>query len=70
MLYSIIIPCYKSSATIRKVVEQTMYQMERMERTPFEFVLVDDSSPDSGATARELEALADDYPYVTAVELA
>ena len=70
MLYSIIIPCYKSSATVRKVVEQTMYQMERMERTPFEFVLVDDSSPDSGATARELEALADDYPYVTAVELA
>lgn len=70
MLYSIIIPCYKSSATIRKVVEQTMYQMERMERTPFEFVLVDDSSPDGGATARELEALADDYPYVTAVELA
>lgn len=70
MLHSIIIPCYKSSATIRKVVELTMYQMERMERTPFEFILVDDSSPDNGATARELEALADDYPCVTAVELA
>ena len=70
MLYSIIIPCYNSSKTIRKVVELTMQEMERQKRTPYEFVLVDDFSPDGGATVKELEALADEYACVKVVELA
>lgn len=70
MLYSIIIPCYNSSKTIRKVVELTMAEMERLGRAPFEFVLVDDFSPDGGQTVSELEALANDYPSVKVVELA
>lgn len=70
MLYSIIIPCYNSSKTIRKVVELTMQEMEQQKRTPYEFVLVDDFSPDGGATVRELESLADDYSCVKIVELA
>lgn len=70
MLYSIIIPCYNSSKTIRKVVELTMQEMEKIGRTPYEFVLVDDFSPDGGATVKELESLADDYPSVKIVELA
>ena len=44
--------------------------MERQGRTPFEFVLVDDFSPDGGDTICELRALADDYDYVTVIELA
>lgn len=70
MLYSIIIPCYNSSKTIRKVVELTMQELTRIGKTPYEFVLVDDFSPDGGATLKELEALADDYPEVKIVELA
>ncbi|MCI8708397.1 MAG: glycosyltransferase family 2 protein [Dorea sp.] len=70
MLYSIIIPCYKSSKTIRKVVTLTMEEMERLGRTPYEFVLVDDFSPDGGETVAELESLADEYPAVKIVELA
>lgn len=70
MLYSIIIPCYNSSKTIRKVVELTMQEMENQKRTPYEFVLVDDFSPDGGNTVRALEALADDYSCVKIVELA
>ncbi len=70
MLYSIIIPCYRSSATIRKVVEMTAAELERIGKVPFEFVLVDDYSPDDGATVRELEAVANDHPYVKVVELA
>ena len=50
MLYSIVIPCYKSSHTIRKVVELTMAEMDRLGKTPYEFVLVDDHSPDGGDT--------------------
>ena len=70
MLYSIIIPCYNSSKTIRKVVELTMQEMENQKRTPYEFVLVDDFSPDGGDTVRALEAIADDYSCVKIVELA
>ena len=48
MLYSIIIPCYRSSKTIRKVVELTMKELEAIGKTEYEFVLVDDCSPDGG----------------------
>lgn len=70
MLYSVIIPCYNSSQTIRKVVELTIEELERLGKTSYEFVLVDDYSPDQGATVRELESLADKYPCIKVVELA
>ena len=70
MLYSIVIPCYKSSHTIRDVVELTSQEMEKQGRTPYEFVLVNDCSPDGGETTRALKALADDYSFVRVVELA
>ena len=69
-MYSVIIPCYKSSHTIREVVELTAAKLEELGRTPFEFVLVDDCSPDDGATISTLKALADDHDYVKVVELA
>ena len=70
MLYSVVIPCYMSSQTIRKVVEETMLQFKDMNRGDVEFVLVDDCSPDEGATVRQLRSLVQDYPNVRAVELA
>ena len=70
MRYSIVIPCYCSSHTIRDVVEATIEEMERLGRTPYEFILVDDYSPDGGDTVRELWALADKYECVTSVALA
>ena len=70
MLYSIVVPCYKSAHTIRQVVELTADKMEEMGRTPYEFVLVDDCSPDGGDTICELRAVADDHPYVKVIELA
>lgn len=70
MFYSIIIPCYKSSHSIREVVEMTAKELNNMGRTPYEFILVDDYSPDNGDTICELRALADDYDYVKVVELA
>lgn len=47
-----------------------MQEMERQKRTPYEFVLVDDFSPDNGATVRELEAIASDHDCVKVIELA
>ncbi len=70
MLHSVVIPCYKSSQTIRKVVEETMEQFRIMDRGDVEFILVDDCSPDDGATVRQLRSLVKDYPNVRAVELA
>lgn len=70
MLYSIIIPCYKSSATIRKVVEMTMQEMDKLDKKQYEFVLVDDCSPDGGETMAALLGLVRDYACVKVVELA
>ena len=42
VLHSIIIPCYKSSQTIRKVVELTAAELENLNISEYEFVLVDD----------------------------
>ncbi|MDO4476104.1 MAG: glycosyltransferase family 2 protein [Lachnospiraceae bacterium] len=69
MLYSIVIPCYRSDQTIRKVVELTMKQFETMGLEP-EFVLVDDCSPDGGKTVEQLRSLVRDYENVRVVELA
>ena len=69
-MYSIIIPCYNSSQTITQVVEETAVEMKALRRTPFEFVLVDDHSPDNGDTLFVLRELADQYDYVKVVELA
>ena len=70
MLYSVIVPCYKSSRSIRQVVEMTAEQMQKLGKTPLEFVLVDDASPDDGETLCALHALAEDYQNVRIVELA
>ena len=70
MLYSVIIPCYKSSHTIRQVVELTIEELQKLGKTPFEFVLVDDASPDGGETLRQLHGLAEDHDSVRIVELA
>ena len=69
-MISIIIPCYKSSHTIRSVVELTMEELNKLNRDEYEFVLVDDASPDGGATTAELLSLVRDYECVRFVELA
>lgn len=69
-MYSIVIPCYKSSHTIRQVVTETSAKMNEIGRTPFEFVLVDDCSPDDGETVRELHKLCEDFDNITVIELA
>ena len=70
MLHSIIIPCYKSSQTIREVVELTSAELDRLGRPDYEFILVDDYSPDDGATLKELRFSCCDYPFVKAISLA
>ena len=48
--YSVVIPCYKSAKTIEKVVTLTVEEFGRLGFDDFEFVLVNDCSPDNGET--------------------
>ncbi len=70
MLYSVIIPCYNSSQTIEHVVTMTRDEMVRLGRGEVEFVLVNDCSPDGGATLAVLKELAAQYSDVKVVSLA
>lgn len=69
-MYSIIIPCYKSANTIQTVVENTMEEMHKMNRDDLEFVLINDCSPDDGATINILKKLAGQYNCVKVLDLA
>lgn len=65
--YSIVIPCYKSSDTIAKVVDLTRAELLAYE---IEFILVNDGSPDGGLTAKAIEDLSSKYADVTSIDLA
>ena len=69
-MISVVIPCYNSARTIGKVVSLTADELKRLGYKDFEFVLVDDCSPDGGATAETLRQLSEDYPFVRAILLA
>ncbi len=68
MLLSIVIPCYNSAGTIRKVVEMSMEVISQIEGMECEFVLVNDFSRDD--TRDAIWQLAKDYPNVKGISLA
>lgn len=70
MLYSIIIPCYKSDQTIEHVVNLTREEMKKLGRGEVEFVLVNDCSPDGGKTIEKLKEMAKNYADVKVIDLA
>ena len=59
MLYSVIIPCYRSDQTIEHVVNTTREEMNKLGRGNVEFVLVNDCSPDGGKTIAKLIQMAE-----------
>ena len=69
-MYSIVIPCYKSAGTIETVVSETAKEMDNMGRHEYEFILVNDCSPDGGATIKKLRESATERNYVRVVDLA
>lgn len=70
MLYSVVIPCYKSDQTIEHVVNMTRDEMVNLGRGNVEFVLVNDCSPDGGKTIGKLREMAGKYKDVKVVGLA
>ena len=67
MLISVVIPCYYSEKTIRKVVELVMAEFEKNKGYTCEFVLVNDGSTDG--TWPEIEKLGKEYSNVCGVNL-
>lgn len=67
--YSVVIPCYKSAKTIEKVVRLTVEEFGRLGFDDFEFVLVNDCSPDGGETIEVLYQMAKKWPYVKVINL-
>jgi len=59
MLFSIITPCYNSSKTLRRTYESLLKQNE----TNFEWILIDDASPDDGETQKLILNLAEEAPF-------
>ncbi len=70
MLYSVIIPCYRSAETIEHVVDMTREEMVRLGRGNVEFVLVNDCSPDGGKTIAKLIEMSKKYCDVKVIDLA
>ena len=70
MLYSVVIPCYRSDQTIEHVVDQTREEMVRLGRANVEFVLVNDCSPDGGKTIQVLRKMAAEHRDVKVIDLA
>ena len=67
MFYSVIVPCYKSDKTIEEVVVLTSQEFEKMGIKEYEFVLVNDCSPDEGKTWNEIKRLTNEYPTVKGI---
>lgn len=67
MLVSVVIPCYRSEHSIRRVVEMVSDEFSRLPGYECDFFLVDDCSPDD--TYAEICRLAEEYPSVHGITL-
>ena len=67
MLISICIPCYKSSKTLPKVYESVVEEFKKHPEHDYQFVLVNDGSPD--ATFAAIKEIAAKDEKVTGVDL-
>ena len=68
MKISFVIPCYRSSSTLPKVVEEIKTAMSEMRREDYEIILVNDCSPDN--TYEVIERLASEDKRITGLSLA
>ena len=68
MLISYVIPCYKSSINIGKVIDEIKGVMSEHQEYEYEIILVNDCSPDN--TYEVLKKLSAENKMITAIDLA
>ena len=69
MLVSVCIPCYRSSATLPAVVRELREVFRARPGYEYQLVLVDDGSPDNGATFSVIRQLCEEDPHIVGVAL-
>lgn len=69
MLISIIIPCYRSEKTLPGVVAEIRAAFIDHPEHDYQLVLVNDGSPDQGATYRTIRKLCQEDPKIVGVDM-
>ena len=69
MLVTVAIPCYKSAMTLPYVVADIQEQFLHHKEYEYQLILVNDGSPDQGATFQVIEKLCEEDPRIVGVEL-
>lgn len=69
MEMSVIIPCYNSMPILHTLIECTIEELEKMKIKSYEFILVNDGSPNPD-TIVFLKSLVEEFPSVKLVDLA
>lgn len=70
MLFSVVIPCYCSSKTLDPVIDEIERVFLGMNVSDYEIILVNDCSPDSGATLRKIRELGAQNHHIKGLSLA
>lgn len=69
MLISIVIPCYRSEKTLPGVVEEIRNAFAGRPDHDYQIVLVNDGSPDQGATYRTIQKLCQEDSKIVGVDM-
>lgn len=69
MVITVAIPCYKSSKTLPSVVDDIQTQFRLQSKYTYQIVLVNDGSPDGGATLETIQKLCEKDPRIIGVDL-
>ena len=69
MLVSVCIPCYRSANTLPSVVSEIREVFSSRPDYDYQIILVNDGSPDNGATFDVITRLAAEDPHVTGIDL-
>ncbi len=69
-LVSFVIPCYRSSETIEGVIDEIENSMPLLTQYRYEVILVNDGSPDGGATWKKIQEVAANHEQVRGFNLA
>ena len=68
-MISVVVPCYNSTSMLDKLVEETLKVFDNLGIDDYDFVLVNDCSPDL-TTYDRLEKLAEQYSFIKVINLA
>lgn len=68
MRLTVLIPCFNSEQTIRRVVDETIKYLDKLKDSEYEFILVNDGSTDD--TFGEIVSLTRKYRFITGIDLA